>query len=325
MFAEIASTQFTLLVLLLQIIVITICKSKIIGAAILPHGDFAYNPELLSNQIGANRLHEACISVAEWIMNEMKPDVIFLTTPHGLKLNNNFLVYENDVETGDAMIGDDLHDSSFKSQQISLSINSNKELAQKLIYLMNEYGNNVEGLSSFGKDETLALKWGEIIPIKYLENVNKNLPQFIIYSFPKIRRKGNIEDLLYNGYSLWNILDNQDITGDINIMIVISADLAHTHQTKNNKNNPYGTCACAEKYDKSISKWIETMDGDYLLQNGKFYQHRGAKSCGFNGFVLLQGIFDASSEDGNIKWSSKLHANHHPSYYGMAVGNFTRS
>ena len=218
-------------VLAFQICKLWVCDCKIIGAAILPHGDFAFDPQLLSNQHsnGAQKLHKACKSVAEWIMHEMKPDLIFLTTPHGLKLNHNFLVYENEIESGDAMIGADLHDPSYPGHKISLDITTNKKLAHKLIYLMNEYGNKVEGLSSFGKDVTLPLKWGEIIPIKYLQDINSNLPEFIIYSFPKYRGSNNIDDLLYNGYGLWNILDNEEITGNIDIMIMISADLAHTH------------------------------------------------------------------------------------------------
>eukprot|EP01084_Bolivina_argentea_P181670 313728_1 len=310
------------LLLFFQINHIFINHSKIIGAAILPHGDFAFDPDLLPNKIGAKILHESCVSVAEWIMNDMKPDLIFFTTPHGLKLHNNFLIYENDIESGNAMIGDDLHDALFKSHKIHLDISTNKPLAQKLTYLLKQLGNNVEGLSSFGKHETLPLKWGEIIPIKYLENVNKNLPEFIIYSFPKIRHKYYIEQLLFNGFSLFNILDDERITGDINIMIMISADLAHTHYNK--KVMPYGNCDCAQLFDDNISKWIKTMNRDFLLKDARYQQLKGAKSCGFNGFVLLQGIFDASMEEENTDWMSQLHANYHPTYYGMAVGNFTR-
>eukprot|EP01083_Nonionella_stella_P150143 477806_1 len=289
--------SFLFYLLILIHLIPWICDGRIIGAAIIPHGDFAFAPSLLKDSIGAQRLHTACNRVARWIMDDMQPDLIFLTTPHGLKLNRNFLVYENGMEQGYAMVGDDLHDPQFKSTKIHLNISTNKILARRLVHWLNEYGNEVEGLSSFGEHQSLPLKWAEVIPIKYLENVSKELPH------------------------LWNLLNDERITGRINIMVMISADLAHTHYTENAM--PYGHCDCAPLFDKAISEWIKTMDRRYLLQTARYEQYKGSKSCGFNGFVLLQGMFDASVED-DTDWISQLLANYHPTYYGMAVGNFTR-
>ena len=326
------------ILIVLVILLTSQCNTKIIGAAILPHGDFAYDPDLLPHNQRARRLHAACQSIAHWIMDDMKPDLILLTTPHGLKLEHSYLIYENEIESGDAMIGADLHDPSFHSLRLHLNITSDNKLARKLVRLMNEYGNEVEGLSSFGNQQTLPLKWGEIIPIQYLEDIrretaangvdgnevnDRDLPSFIILSFPKIRHRTFIEDLLYSGSSLWNILDDESITGERNIMILISADLAHTHYDE--RNMPYGYCECAQKYDDAISEWIELMDRDSLLQSARLMQLEGAKSCGFGGFVLLQGMFDSSVEVADADWTSILLVSEHPSYYGMAVANFTRS
>ena len=145
----------------------------------------------------------------------------------------------------------------------------------------------------------------------------------MIFSFPKIRRRTFIEDMLYSGRSLWSILNDESITGHRKVMILISADLAHTHYDA--RNMPYGYCECAQIYDDAITKWVETMDRDYLLQTARLMQSEGAKSCGFGGFVLLQGMFDSAEEYPSSEWISSLLANEHPSYYGMAVANFTRS
>lgn len=77
---------------------------KIIGNAILPHGDFAYDPSLVNYEGGSAELHNASIAVGEWIMNTLNPDVIFLTTPHGLALDNDFLIYKNSNESGIILI-----------------------------------------------------------------------------------------------------------------------------------------------------------------------------------------------------------------------------
>ena len=238
-----------IVVLLVCINLISRCATRIIGAAILPHGDFAFDPSLLHHKIGAERLHSACQSVADWITNEMEPDVIFLTTPHGLKLNHNFLIYENDFETGDAFVGDDLHDAAIKPHKLHLNISTHKALARKVVRLLSAYGNNVEGLSSFGKRASLPLKWAEIIPIKYLDYIGA---------------------LLLNGNSLWNILDQEEM----DIMLLVSADLAHTHFDAHNM--PYGQCECAQRFDDAVSEWITSMDRDFLLQTARLQQRKGA-------------------------------------------------
>ena len=70
-------------------------ECRIIGAAILPHGDFAYDPSLVNYENGSSELHNASMDVGNWIMNEMKLDLIFLSTPHGMALDDNFIILEN--------------------------------------------------------------------------------------------------------------------------------------------------------------------------------------------------------------------------------------
>ena len=83
--------------------------------------------------------------------------------------------------------------------------------------------------------------------------------------------------------------------------MIISADLAHTH-TANVM--PYGNCTCAEPYDEAIGNWIATQNRDYLLDKASYEQSVGAMSCGYTGFVLLQGMFDQSKQGGS-NWTSQ--------------------
>ena len=65
---------------------------KILGAAFLPHGDFAFDPNLAHN--GSLGVHNAAKEAASYIQR-LKPDLVFLTTPHGVSLTNEFLLYGN--------------------------------------------------------------------------------------------------------------------------------------------------------------------------------------------------------------------------------------
>eukprot|EP01083_Nonionella_stella_P311548 1111259_1 len=323
------------------VLLLDVSQCVIIGAAVLPHGDFAYDPSLIDNKNGSLELHKACGAVGDWIMNEMKPDLIFITTPHGLALDTDFLIYQNAQESGYVMLGDDLHNSSAKLTKVTLNITSNGELAKSLTDILRaknpRNNNNVSGILGFADSNPLPISWGEILPIKYLQNATQNnneslLPEFVIFSMPSRRYNHSVEmkqELLDKGYDIWNILNDEDVTGSLDIFVIISADLAHTH-TANIM--PYGNCSCAEPYDVAIGDWISTMNGQYLLDKASHEQSIGAMSCGYTGFVLLQGMFKGSVENHGILkhkdihdvWRSILLANYHPSYYGMAVGNFTR-
>eukprot|EP01084_Bolivina_argentea_P181671 313732_1 len=321
--------------LIFVILTFKIIECKIIGAAVIPHGDFAYDPSLVNYENGSLELHNASVAVGNWIMNEMKPDLIFLTTPHAMALDNDFLIYENQQESGYALVGEDLHNSSVNLTKVTLNITSNENLATTLTNILRAKNpindNNISGILGFANSNPLPISWGEILPIKYLQNatINNNqslLPQFIIFSMPLRRYNYSVimkQELLDKGYDIWNILNNESITGKINIFIIISADLSHTH---NANIMPYGNCTCAEPYDIAIGNWINSMNRDYLLNKASYEQSVGAMSCGYTGFVLLQGMFDASIyPNKNIHniWKSQLLANYHPTYYGMAVGNFT--
>lgn len=298
----------------------------------IPHGDFAYDPSLVNYENGSAELHNASLSVGDWIMNEMKPDVIFLTTPHGMALDTDFLIYENEQESGYALVGEDLHNSSVNLTKVTLNITSNEQLAISLTNILQSKNsmnnNNISGILGFADSNPLPISWGEILPIKYLQNATLNhnqslLPEFIVFSMPLRRYNYSVDmkqELLDKGNDIWNILDDESITGDIRVFVIISADLAHTH-TANVM--PYGNCTCAEPYDEAIGNWIKTMDGIYLLDKASYEQSVGAMSCGYTGFVLLQGMFEQSMK-ANDSWKSQLLANYHPTYYGMAVGNFTR-
>ena len=86
-----------------------------VGAAVLPHGDFAYDPTLLSvprvgNWTAAEELHRGS-EAAGAVIASLAPDAIILVTPHGLQTSWDLAIYDNSDLRGDAIVGRDLEES----------------------------------------------------------------------------------------------------------------------------------------------------------------------------------------------------------------------
>lgn len=122
-----------------------------------------------------------------------------------------------------------------------------------------------------------------------------------------------IPELLHLGRSLYLHLQRMKQK----IVVVISADLAHTHLT----NGPYGFSPAAQPFDDAVGVWLQTLDATALLETAGNLVGE-ALSCGFPGLVILHGML---SEGGLKQWISRMLINGHPTYYGMAVASLIPS
>ena len=70
-------------------------NAGIIGAFVLPHGGIALDPNYFTNESNATtlqeawELHDACVQIGEE-MHQLSPDLIVLSTPHGIADLNDF-------------------------------------------------------------------------------------------------------------------------------------------------------------------------------------------------------------------------------------------
>lgn len=105
--------------------------AELVGAAVLPHGDFAYDPTLLNgtNRSTAERVRAASLSAARHV-GSLAPEVVVLVTPHGVALGRDFVLYANSAADGYAAIGADLHDPARPGYQVPLhNVNLDATLA----------------------------------------------------------------------------------------------------------------------------------------------------------------------------------------------------
>ena len=70
----------------------------LVGACVLPHGCFTLDPDQEQRDYfykqDALALQSGMKKTCEWII---EPDVIFVSTPHGLSSQENYLVYLNET------------------------------------------------------------------------------------------------------------------------------------------------------------------------------------------------------------------------------------
>jgi aromatic ring-opening dioxygenase LigB subunit len=296
---------------------VTRVNSRLIAAAVIPHGDFAYDPTLLDQgtpaQGAAEQVARAARRAGTFISNA-DPDIVFLSTPHGIELTHDFGLYLGSHARGYATIGSDLANSTTYKVHLS-QINLAPSLSDGLMLkLSNE---SVSGVLPFADSEDMPLRWGEVIPLLMIPNTN-SMRQHIIWSHP-LRRYTQASEMVPELVRLGGLLFEWAEATPLTIAIVISSDLSHTHQA----DGPYGYSNASESFDHAVGEWAANPChcASSLLKLARSLQDN-AKSCGFTGLVLLHGALcrNESSHD----FDTTLIANRNVTYYGMMAATFKR-
>ena len=295
-------------------------RGELVGAVVMPHGGIALAPWNLNTtnttvQKEAWALHDACAEVAAFLQS-LQPDIVLLSTPHGVSDLYNFVFYWNPTGSGSADTDNCVCPPCCFNVTVSLDVN----LTESLVTKLRGQKEAVSAVSAFGppgqSDEPFPLKWGEVIPLYFIQNGGEESFHAVILSQPSRRYTEDVKmipELLQLGKELYHMLDSLPQR----VAMVISGDLAHTHS----KDGPYGYSPAAEPFDEACGKWVESMSDPPLLREAAGLVDK-ALSCGFTGFVMLHGMLQEGG--GARAWASRLYANYHPSYYGMMVASFLR-
>ena len=290
--------------------------AKVVGAAIVPHGDFAYDPSLVHNQNGSFEVHNAAKAAGRYL-SRLEPDIIFLSTPHGVALSNDFAFYQNDLAAGFAAVGGDLHNASVVPYNVPLNVSLDANLTSELLSILRASGQtNVSALSSFANSEPQAIRWGEVIPLTFVEPAQLRSAQLVMLSQPLRRYTAAAEmvpELLSLGHAVFQALDALPLR----VALLMSSDLAHTHLAS----GPYGYSPAAMPFDAAVGKWASSpaTHAMSLLDTAARLESR-ALSCGFTSLVLLHGAL--RSDWARFGPTAQLLANRAPTYYGMLVAIF---
>ena len=338
-----------------------------------PHGDFAWDPTLVDTVMNENdnddddatkqqqkrQRHEAAHAIAQaareagqWLADEIQPDVVFLSTPHGISVETNFGLYlgSNPQAAGSARIGQDLvnainQSSSSSSSRIPYDITVDAIPIQRnlsndlLTYLLQQQDNNQATINVTGLYVApdvyipIPLFWAEVIPLLLIPRQQQQQestlppPHYMIWSHPHRRYTQAIDmvpELLQMGQEIATWMDTTN--DDIRFAVVISGDLAHTHEST----GPYGYAPEAAWLDQALGYWAGGEKNNHdtgkirndlctnpqrqhaLLETARLLQPKGM-SCGYTGMVLLHGMLcgqSSSSTSSNGDNDDKNNNNH---------------
>jgi aromatic ring-opening dioxygenase LigB subunit len=301
------------------------------GCRIRLHRDFAFDPTLfpdgsierqVSDDVAANARR-----AGTWLIEDARPDIVLLTTPHGIKLDYDYGIYLKDKECGYTTIGNDLGNITIKGGTIPYNVSlcdvtlaSMTTVGRHLLsHLKDDTNFPVSGIDSYNDNTPMSLNWGEIIPLLLLpppetekrstkrksrssflrqsSGRTPSLPKPLIWTFP-YRRYDHSPEMVPELLQIGAVIMRWAEDRPERIGMIVSGDLSHTHQGS----GPYGYSYASALYDTAIGKWANSTDPcDHdrnnnnnnaeaaLLQQAKAFQP-DAKSCGFTGYVLWHGM-----------------------------------
>ena len=202
----------------------------IIGTGILPHGSLVL-PASENDGSKANKIHQSMKNLANYI-EALQPEIIFLSTPHGLALEKSFGIYKNETASGTAEWND-----GYKEFAVSLKLRP--KLASNLLDYLKRKNNDVQGITSYTASAPIPLRWGEVVPTWFLKNIEAD---YVILTQPS-RRINQALDMIPELEKL-----GQDIGSYLQglperVFVLISADMAHTYQ----EDGPYGIHPSAQR------------------------------------------------------------------------------
>jgi aromatic ring-opening dioxygenase LigB subunit len=303
--------------------------ARLRAAVILPHGDFAVDPSLVpantKEREAADAVAQAAADTGHWLSRHVDPDLVFLSTPHGIALSNDFGIYLGSKASGSADIGKDLHNASHSSYRVHLpTIALDPRLSEMLVEELIAFQQNVSAIQVYaGDSEGIPLQWAEVIPLmlipprqKQSQSPSSPLRQrrlddavststqprrHIILSQP-LRRYTHATDMVSELVALGRMLRKWIDARPERVAVVISADMSHTHRP----DGPYGYSNQSAAFDAAVGRWAADpcRQALSLLEEARSLQPE-ALSCGFTGMVLLHGML-CSGDDDNVDDDEEL-------------------
>ena len=331
----------------------------LVGSVILPHGAMVFDGQEGCSAAAAKRqqelpqtLKEDCQTlfkttseVAE-MAKALKPDVIFLNTPHGICLKDRLCVYLNPKAKGNA---------EWKDQwtEYDVNVDLDTELAEAFLKHLQSDGVAAEGMVAYSRCEA-PLRWGEVIPLWFFRDVTAAGVKVVIFSNPLKRGQPlSLPQLARDGRSIANFLSGLEQR----VLYAVSGDLSHAHKTDcrstlyladsrwnmptSERALPFDLCIehwvrCTPFSSKDVTEPIKTREkhsnawdgsagsnAELWLSKAMDIKHL-ALSCGIYGFGLLHGILVAEVEEREASFTAHLLSRLAPTYYGMAAAAFIK-
>ena len=302
-----------------------------------------------SQRRDCNALFAACSKAAE-LARATSPDVIVLNTPHGMCLSRAVGVYLNARAKGNA-------EWNGQWTEFEVDIALDTDLSKKLLDHLLSDSVAAEGITAFTVCE-MPLRWGEVIPLYFLQDFTKAGVKVVITSNPRGKMIEGLEALSktsHLGRSMAKFLGGLDQR----ILYVVSCDLAHIHETDcqlplylpDPRWNMPPASVTALSFDLAVENWVKgvTSSAEHVKGPLKSLEEKQVKwdgavakeaaqwltkaigmkapartSCGIYGVAVLHHMLVAEMEKPGTSFTSHFLCRLAPTYYGMMVATFVK-
>ncbi|MHA2249714.1 MAG: DODA-type extradiol aromatic ring-opening family dioxygenase [Candidatus Kariarchaeaceae archaeon] len=271
------------------------------GMQIIPDLEQPYNEQFRS-------IHNAMKDIQKQ-MELDPPDLIILVTPHGLALDDQYLIYQHSEYQGFFY---EVSEESVVHGKVKYVRHwqGDSRSAEDLLHAFKEADLPSQALIQGYSEYPLTLAWGETVPLHYTA-VNKQIMNLVI-SIPR-SRFSKIHEMQKHLETISSIFHDYVQINDQKISIIISGDLSHVHKNE----NPYGYHQSGEKYDKIVQSWCLDPSREKLLELLNLQET--ALSCGMAGISILQYLLE-KDQFHNTYLHYKV-----PTYFGMAVSKWVKT
>ncbi len=274
----------------------------ILGISFFPHGS------ILLERTENSELEKLADSLQKASRNilDKKPAKIVLITPHGILLDHNTGIYLSSKVRGSAE-----WDGKFGEYKIDASVDLDG--SKRLLEYLRKESQPVEGITIHTRSYPINIGWGEVVPLYHVYSQQSDIP-LIILSLP-FRRYEHPELMRSEMKQFGTLLGKFCQAENSDFWIIISGDLAHTHQ----KESIYGYSSTSEEFDKLVKGWLssrlsDTKSSESILDKADQIVNQ-ALSCGYLGIYMLDGLLNESYTLDELFYAS-------PTYFGMIVANF---
>ena len=298
---------------------------------VVPHGCMLLKPDDFPDyKSKITAINDSFYMISDEIY-KLNPDLIVLTTPHGISLLNSFGVY-----CGYEGFGTAEWQGNFTEFSVNLEFDRKESLNFIEFIKQKNKTMPIEGIVSFIESMPIPLRWSEVVPPLFLldrwkknaidkteySEPRKPFPKFMVISVPRSRLdlSGN---LLEKSVEFGQLMGEYFGKSEKNVVFLQSGDLAHTHGISIGKFKkdppPYPIQILAfENFDKIIGKWAEDpiKEEGLLLKLADVLQTY--LSCGYVPLVVMQGILKILDKEKKAIESEVL-CNISPTYFGMMI------
>ncbi|MGE5591072.1 MAG: extradiol ring-cleavage dioxygenase [Bacillota bacterium] len=266
---------------------------SLVFACILPHGGECLPEFAGENPERAARTRAAMAEVGRRL-EEKKPDVVVVATPHGIAVPGGFCLPLGEVAAGEMSEGEATVGAGFVLDT-RLGWDIGRRAAGAQVPVVPVY---------FPPGSPVPLDWGALIPLYYAGRSYSHRPEVVVFTPTP---EGPLEQQVEMGRALAEAA----VASKKRVAFIASADQGHCHDPE----GPYGFDEMSARWDRFFCEAVEAQDLGRLLAADPDMVERGKPDSLWQA-LILHGVLQ------KVPMNGELLSYEVPTYFGMACAAY---